>query len=303
MEKRRVVWCGHRSVHLTPDMLGRHLYLCSFIYIDSYLCILRHRRLQPVLPCRGYANCDSEPIIRTQICFVLVCSFRRKISLRLRRGAKPVHFLKSHNTSRAKQRADARRARWWWSDAGPPRNGQTSHRTDQLTSPSDQAVCLRRGPTRQSDTTPRAWLYSCRRHLVCWRCLFSSQLTTRTDDFSRSAANGHYSLSLSPTQNSRPFSSIPRSPFFLERRVLLPEKKVSLTFLGNWSPVHPSFVLKSWRGEILKWGNRNQEPRQSLLKTDSHCSFGVKSRLCVKMWRASSLCYGYIFIPIDPYRC
>ena len=58
---------------------------------------------------------------------------------------------KSNTDSPRPQRpfTSSNRAKRRWPASGPSPDGQTSHRTDQLTPPSDQTLCLCPGPMRQ----------------------------------------------------------------------------------------------------------------------------------------------------------
>ena len=88
---------------------------------------------------------------------------------------------------------------------------------------------------------------------------------------SRSASATTFSPSLPLSLRLKTLTrSIPRSLFFLERQVLLPEEKVSLTS----SKFDGQFILPLfWNdGAETYRGNQHQEPRQSLLKTDKQCT-------------------------------
>ena len=104
-------------------------------------------------------NCDTDPIIRAQNWLSRIYQSKSTCIFHF----KSIHLFQIYWRCTVQQACFAQKFRFGCaegpnpftsqnqaeqSDAGPPPNGQTSHRTDQLTSPSDQAVCLRPGPMR-----------------------------------------------------------------------------------------------------------------------------------------------------------
>lgn len=125
--------------------------------------------------------------------------------------------------------------------------------------------------------------HSYRRHHVCWCCLFVVSSSLAPTTFSPSAAATVFFLSLSPP-DSQALSPVPRSLFFLERRV----EESEFDVLGIWSPVHPSssfgfenfeMIARRYIAEIRT--KRQTIHGRSLLQSpnghQTRCSFGVKS--------------------------